>query len=187
MSYYEILGVPKSASVTEIIHAYRKEALTWHPDRQNTPEEKAIAQDRFQKINEAYECLKDPQSRKEYDAQQKARPSFTPSQATATFDREFDSVLKELLSKIDEQKKSNRQQNAEIKAVGWGAAGAVAGYVAGAIAFSPIAIPAALVLGVAGAIRGYTGNDMVRVFSDLSPELKMYMLNEILKRTLSEK
>lgn len=186
MSYYEVLGVSKSASLTEIIRAYRKEALLWHPDRKSTPEEKAVAEERFKKINEAYECLKDPQSRKEYDTQEKAKPSFTASQATATFDKEFDSVLRELLSQIYEQQKSNRQSNAEIKAVGWGAAGAVAGYVVGAIAFAPVAIPAALVLGVAGALRGYTGNDMVHVFSDLSPELKSHILNELLKRTLGE-
>jgi DnaJ-class molecular chaperone len=62
-SYYEILGVPKTASETEIKKAYRTMSLQYHPDRNKTPEANTISS----KINEAYETLSDQQKRKQYD------------------------------------------------------------------------------------------------------------------------
>lgn len=61
--YYDILGVSKSASDTDIKKAYRKLALEWHPDRNKTPE----AEQKFKEINEAYEILSDPQKKGAYD------------------------------------------------------------------------------------------------------------------------
>jgi len=62
-SYYEVLGVPKTASETEIKKAYRTLSLQYHPDRNKTPEANTISS----KINEAYETLSDSQKRKQYD------------------------------------------------------------------------------------------------------------------------
>jgi molecular chaperone DnaJ len=62
--YYEILGVSRGASDTEIKKAYRKHALKYHPDR--NPGDKA-SEERFKEINEAYACLSDPQKRAYYD------------------------------------------------------------------------------------------------------------------------
>ena len=62
-SYYEILGVPKTASETEIKKEYRTMSLQYHPDRNKTPEANTISS----KINEAYETLSDPQKRAIYD------------------------------------------------------------------------------------------------------------------------
>lgn len=61
--YYESLGVSRNASGDEIQKAYRKLAKKFHPD---INKEKS-AQDKFKKINEAYEVLKDPEKRKLYD------------------------------------------------------------------------------------------------------------------------
>jgi curved DNA-binding protein len=61
--YYEILGVDKNASQKDIQRAYRKLARKYHPDVNK--DEKA--QDKFKDINEAYEVLKDPEKRKQYD------------------------------------------------------------------------------------------------------------------------
>mmetsp|Transcript_21189 Transcript_21189/g.66551 ORF Transcript_21189/g.66551 Transcript_21189/m.66551 type:complete len:417 (-) Transcript_21189:70-1320(-) len=57
---YEILGVSKSASASEIKKAFRKLALKKHPDKGGDPEE-------FKKLQAAYEVLGDDEKRKKYD------------------------------------------------------------------------------------------------------------------------
>ena len=60
MTYYEILGVSKTATPDEIKRAYRKMASQHHPDRGGDTA-------RFQTIQSAYDVLSDPQKRAEYD------------------------------------------------------------------------------------------------------------------------
>ncbi len=62
--FYEILGVPRSASQDEIQRAYRKLARAYHPDVNSDPG----AEDRFKDVSEAYDVLSDPQTRRRYDA-----------------------------------------------------------------------------------------------------------------------
>ena len=57
--YYEILGVPRTASADEIRKAYRKLAKKYHPDVSKEKD----ADVRYREINEAYEVLKDPDKR----------------------------------------------------------------------------------------------------------------------------
>lgn len=64
--YYEILGVGREATEKEIKAAYRKLARQWHPDLR-PPAEKAAAEEKFKRINEAYEVLKDPEKRSRYN------------------------------------------------------------------------------------------------------------------------
>jgi curved DNA-binding protein len=65
--YYDVLGVPRSATSADIKKAYRKLARKHHPDLQ-PPESRAQATARFQEINEAHEVLSDPEKRAKYDA-----------------------------------------------------------------------------------------------------------------------
>ena len=63
--YYKILGVTKEATDAEIKKAYRKLALKWHPDK--NPNNRAEAEEKFKKINEAYSVLSDKDKRRQYD------------------------------------------------------------------------------------------------------------------------
>ena len=65
--YYEVLGVPRTATPAEIKRAYRKLARKHHPDLQPAAE-RAKASERFKEINEANEVLSDPEKRAKYDA-----------------------------------------------------------------------------------------------------------------------
>jgi curved DNA-binding protein len=62
--YYQLLGVPKDATPEDIKKAYRKLALSYHPDR--NPGNKA-AEEKFKQISEAYAVLSDPEKRNQYD------------------------------------------------------------------------------------------------------------------------
>ena len=62
--YYELLGVPKTASADEVRKAYLKLAHKYHPDK--TGGDKA-AEDKLKEINQAYDTLKNPEKRARYD------------------------------------------------------------------------------------------------------------------------
>ncbi|MDC7239047.1 MAG: molecular chaperone DnaJ [Spirochaetales bacterium] len=62
--YYEVLEIEKNASQDEIKKAYRKQAIKYHPDRnQNSTE----AEQKFKEATEAYEVLSDAQKKQAYD------------------------------------------------------------------------------------------------------------------------
>lgn len=61
--YYKVLGVPKTAKEDEIKKAYRKLALKWHPDKNNS----AGAEEKFKEISEAYDVLSNKEKREIFD------------------------------------------------------------------------------------------------------------------------
>jgi molecular chaperone DnaJ len=62
--FYQTLGVQRTASDDEIKKAYRKLAMTYHPDRNNGSRE---AEEKFKEITEAYDVLRDPDKRAMFD------------------------------------------------------------------------------------------------------------------------
>jgi molecular chaperone DnaJ len=61
--YYTRLGVEKDSDADTIKKAYRKLAMQFHPDRNDSPD----AEENFKRVTEAYEVLRDPEQRQRYD------------------------------------------------------------------------------------------------------------------------
>jgi hypothetical protein len=82
--YYQALGVPFSASLEEIRHAFRVKAQFVHPDhlRGMTHEVQKKAEEEFRLLNEALEVLQQPASRSAYDLEYGRRIG---KQGTATY------------------------------------------------------------------------------------------------------
>ncbi|XP_042317259.1 sterile alpha motif domain-containing protein 13 isoform X1 [Sceloporus undulatus] len=70
VNYYDVLGVPKTASADEIRKAYRQLALKVHPDK--NPGNRQASEKKFVEISKAYEVLSDAKKRDEYDRSNRA-------------------------------------------------------------------------------------------------------------------
>ncbi len=80
LNYYEILGVSPTASDSEIRMAYKKKALSCHPDKasqNNLTVERAT--EVFKQVQEAHETLSNPQKRKLYDSKRNSLPRMPAS------------------------------------------------------------------------------------------------------------
>ncbi|MEM6458229.1 MAG: DnaJ C-terminal domain-containing protein [Planctomycetota bacterium] len=83
--YYQTLGVARDATAEQIKRAYRKLAQQLHPDRNDSPD----AAEKFSKVSEAYEVLKDDEKRAKYDrfgANYKDGQEFRPPPGFEGFD-----------------------------------------------------------------------------------------------------
>lgn len=70
LDYYEVLGVERTASEPQILQAYRKLAVRYHPDLH--PGNDAMV-DRFKEVTEAFEVLSDTERRRRYDEEGRRR------------------------------------------------------------------------------------------------------------------
>ena len=64
--FYQVLGLPRTASAEDIKKAYRRLARQYHPDL-HSGSKKAEMEKKFKELNEAHEILSDPDKRKKYD------------------------------------------------------------------------------------------------------------------------
>ena len=77
-THYEVLGIPPTASARAIRAAFHTHALIFHPDRQHhqpVPPSTSTSESTsttFHAVHIAYECLRDPLQRRQYDAQLRA-------------------------------------------------------------------------------------------------------------------
>jgi curved DNA-binding protein CbpA len=101
--YYEVLELDRSASAEEIKAAYRRLAMTWHPDRNAGSAE---AEEKFKAISQAYSVLSDEASRRAYDERLASgldrdyergfARGFTPEEAAYMFMQEMYALATEL-------------------------------------------------------------------------------------------
>ncbi|OLL26096.1 DnAJ-like protein, partial [Neolecta irregularis DAH-3] len=90
VDYYAVLGISATADHAAIKKAYHKQALLYHPDK-NPDDRKASAQLHMQKINVAFETLRDPSRKATYDSARckiRLSPDYSPcfTSARAGFD-----------------------------------------------------------------------------------------------------
>ncbi|MGC9156613.1 MAG: molecular chaperone DnaJ [Candidatus Micrarchaeia archaeon] len=90
--YYEILGVPKNATLDEIKRAYRQLVMKYHPDVNKSKE----AEEKMREINEAYAVLSDPEKRRRYDmlGSEQFSQEYSPEDIFRGFD--IESIFKDL-------------------------------------------------------------------------------------------
>jgi len=124
-NYYDLLGIPTTASADEIKKAYKKYAKKLHPDlHQNDDVHSRV----FQQIHKAYEVLTDPQQRRSYDQRLNTRQNHFSDKEKQLLKKEQQLYQKEVeLSRmasslkiqqenIEQQKRKIRQQSLGNKA-----------------------------------------------------------------------
>lgn len=84
LSFYDLLGIPESGSVTEIKNAYKQLARKYHPDV-SPPGRVEEYTKRFIQVQEAYETLSDPSRRAMYDKDLKRRDPEGESQCLCIY------------------------------------------------------------------------------------------------------
>jgi DnaJ-domain-containing protein 1 len=88
--YYKILGIGKNASDDEIKKAYRKLAMSHHPDRHahSSEEERKDHEIKFKEVGEAYNILSDQKKRSRYDNGQDLEDMGMGQSAAKLMDRQ---------------------------------------------------------------------------------------------------
>ncbi|MCK9446940.1 DnaJ domain-containing protein [bacterium] len=88
--YYNVLGVDKNSSSSDIKMSYRQLALKYHPDKNNGDKE---SENRFKHISEAYQILSDKNKKNQYDKQSPYGKDYNPNYANFGFGFDFDDIL----------------------------------------------------------------------------------------------
>ena len=113
--YYEVLSVARTASEVEIKAAFRKLAMQHHPDRNPGDND---CEHRFKEINEAYDCLKDPDKRAAYD--RFGHAAFQQGQGGHGFGADFASTFADIFDDLfgmtgRRGRASSRERGADLR------------------------------------------------------------------------
>uniref|UniRef100_A0A0R3RVD7 J domain-containing protein n=1 Tax=Elaeophora elaphi TaxID=1147741 RepID=A0A0R3RVD7_9BILA len=119
---YEVLNLKPECSNTQIVKAFRKAALKWHPDK--NPDRKQTAQEMFLKISKAFELLSDAAARAAYDhvlASKTARIVYVQrrqkneSEKRRKLREELERREANVLNAQQDEEKARRELDREIK------------------------------------------------------------------------
>ncbi len=115
--YYELLGVSKDASETDLKKAFRQLAMKYHPDR--NPGDKA-SEEKFKEINEAYSCLSDPAKRANYDRFGTAEgpgagAGYGPFGAGTGFGDVFDDIFGDFFGTFSGQRRTRPSRGDDLR------------------------------------------------------------------------
>merc|ERR1711976_192110 len=91
-NYYQVLGIKSSASETDAKKAFHKLARELHPDKQDSEQPdhvKTHTQELFKQVQKAYETLKDPKLRCQYDRDQKLQDIKLKEEATQNLEKKM--------------------------------------------------------------------------------------------------
>ena len=105
MDPYKTLGVRRDASDAEIKKAYKEKALSTHPDKH--PNDREQAQERFTEVGNAYDILKDPAKRQEYDHTGSVGEGG-PGNSQADFARMQQMWMREMMRRRQQQQRQPR-------------------------------------------------------------------------------
>jgi molecular chaperone DnaJ len=115
--FYEVLGVKPDCDAVTLKTSFRKLAMQFHPDR--NPGD-TTAEVRFKEVNEAYECLKDPQRRAAYDRfghaafERGGGHGFTHDFASSMSEI-FDDIFGDFMGRRGGGNRSGRERGADLR------------------------------------------------------------------------
>ncbi|KAG6859745.1 hypothetical protein C0995_004575 [Termitomyces sp. Mi166 len=198
--YYQLLGIPYTATQDEIRQAYRRESLRTHPDRlpKADPFQKQRATESFQALADAYYVLSDPARRREYDTLYASRPfndkTSDPNASPGLFSR-FSGMFTRSGSQQTPQPNAEHvfadvfeellRPEVERHVPCWSYLGAVCG---GGLGFIVANVPGLMVGAYAGnrlgAVRDAKGKSVAAVFNDLGGSQKAEILRALAIKVL---
>jgi DnaJ-class molecular chaperone len=105
--YYAILEILPDASPKQMREQYHFLVHAWHPDKFPNPDQKAKAQEKTKEINEAYEVLRNPAKRAEYDKERLTRSTTENNSSSAHASGQHGQESNSSYEQATTQKKNN--------------------------------------------------------------------------------